>query len=148
MWSNCHHLCPALCDVAVNGGMTHSTSKASCKPNVSPSDLIWPLKAKVIQLARNEQPAVSVHKWSFKFVRFIMWYITVVSHKQKKPSLTWTAFYFEEKALWFMKTVLQKGAAAWQTSSVRDTLRGIHARECRKLYVISLTVELFHFSFV
>lgn len=30
----------------------------------------------------------------------------------------------------------------------RDCLLGINARECRKLYVISLTVELFHFSFV
>lgn len=86
MWSNCHHLCLALCDIAVNGGMTHSTSKASCKPNMSPSDLIWPLKAKMIQPARNEQPAVSVHKWSFRFVRLILWYITVVSHKQRKPS--------------------------------------------------------------
>lgn len=31
---------------------------------------------------------------------------------------------------------------------LRETLLGIHARECRKLYDISLTVELFHFSFV
>lgn len=28
----------------------------------------------------------------------------------------------------------------------RDSLLGTNAQECRKLYVISLTVELFHFS--
>lgn len=31
---------------------------------------------------------------------------------------------------------------------LRDSLLGINAQESRKLYVISLTVELFHFSFV
>lgn len=103
---------------------------------------------------RVRQLAMSVHNWCWTLVGLILrniqysWSV-FVKQKQIIPTshpLLVSVLRSEPRDSW--KLCCGKGTAAWQSSTVRQTLLGIHAWKCRKLYVISLTVELLYFSFV
>ena len=123
--------------------------KASHIPNVLLSDLIWLLNLHRFSRKVGKQPLLSktdpkicqVDSVEYELLRVfpkqrhVFPHSPLLSTPRNKPRDSW-------------KLCCGRGMAGWQTSTARDTLLGIHAWECRKLYVISLTVELFHFSFV
>lgn len=128
---------------ALSGGMTHLRSEplAILHCCLTSSGFLR------LQSMNKKQLAVSVHKWSSTLVGLILWHMTPPPHQNHHHTHT-DSFIFWGTSLMIHESCAAGGGLLSERLPLWETLLGIHARECRKLYVISLTAELFHFSFV